>query len=121
MIVPRAASSFSMGRQLLHDTLTRSVIGAFYEVYDTLGHGYLESIHLAALERELRVRGHRVMRELSVHVMYKGEEIGMQRLDMVVDGVLVVEAKSTPTLHQSASRQRYNYLHATNLEVGPAP
>lgn len=44
--------SFDMGRQLLHDELTHSVIGAFYEVYNTLSHGYLESIYLAALERE---------------------------------------------------------------------
>jgi GxxExxY protein len=64
------------------------------------------------------MRGHRVARELSVRVMDRGEEIGMQRLDMVVDDVLVVEAKSTHTLHESASRQLYNYLRATNLEVG---
>jgi GxxExxY protein len=107
-----------MSRELLHDGLTRSVIGAFYEVYNTLSHGYLESIYLAALERELRMRGHRVARELSVRVMYKGDEIGMQRLDMVVDGVVVVEAKATHVLHESASRQLYNYLRATNLEVG---
>jgi GxxExxY protein len=107
-----------MTRPLLHDALTRSVIGAFYEVYNTLGHGYLESIYVAALERELRMRGHRVARELSVRVMYKGDEIGMQRLDMVVDDVIVVEAKSTRALHESASRQLYNYLHATTLEVG---
>jgi GxxExxY protein len=107
-----------MSRQLLHDRLTHSVIGAFYEVYNTLSHGYLESIYLAALERELRMRGHRVARELSVHVMYKGDTIGMQQLDMVIDDVLVVEAKSTHTLHESASRQLYNYLRATNLEVG---
>lgn len=107
-----------MHRQLLHDKLTRSVIGAFYEVYNTLSHGYLESIYLAALERELLSRGHRVARELSVRVMYKGGEIGMQRLDMVVDDLLVVEAKSTQKLHESASRQLYNFLHATNLEVG---
>ena len=94
------------------------MIGAFYEVYNTLSHGYLESIYLAALERELLMRRHRVARELSVRVMYKGEEIGTQRLDMVVDDVLVVEAKSTHVLHASASRQLYNYLHATNLEVG---
>lgn len=107
-----------MNRRLLHDELTRSAIGAFYEVYNTLSHGYLESIYLAALERELRVRGHRVARQLAVRVMYKGEEIGMQRLDMVVDDVLVLEAKATHALHESATRQLYNYLRATNLEVG---
>jgi GxxExxY protein len=107
-----------MSRTLLHEDLTHSVIGAFFEVYNTLSHGYLESLYLAALERELRMRGHRVARELSVRVMYEGQEIGMQRLDTVVDDVLVVEAKSTRILHESASRQLCNYLRATNLEIG---
>lgn len=107
-----------MSDTLLHEELTQSVIGAFYEVYNTFKHGLLESIYLAAMERELRARGHRVARELSVRVIYKGEEIGMQRLDMVVDDVLIVEAKSTRVLHESAARQLYTYLRATNLEVG---
>ena len=107
-----------MTERLLHEQLTRSVIGAFYEVYNTFKHGLLESLYLAALERELRARGHRVSRECAVRVMYKGEEIGWQRLDMVVDDLLIVEAKSTSVLHESAARQLYTYLRATNLEVG---
>lgn len=114
----RNLQSFGMSDELLHAELTQSVIGAFYEVYNTLKHGLLESLYLAALERELRARGHRVSRELSVRVIYKGEEIGMQRLDMVVDDVLIGEAKSTTVLHETASRQLKTYLRATNLEVG---
>lgn len=107
-----------MRSHLLHEELTHSVIAAFYEVYNTLGCGFLEHLYLTALERELKTRGHKVSRELSVWVTYKGEELGQQRLDMVVDDVLVVEAKSTHALHPSASRQLYNYLRATNLELG---
>lgn len=103
---------------LLHEQLAHSVIGAFYEVYNTLGCGFLESLYMTALERELLKRGHRVSRELSVRVTYKGEQLGQQRLDMVVDDVLVIEAKSTHALHRSATRQLYNYLRATNLELG---
>jgi len=105
-------------RDLLHERLTHSIIGAFYEVYNTLGCGFLENLYMAALERELLRRGHRVARELSVRVTYKGDELGQQRLDMVVDDILVIEAKSTHVLHPSASRQLYNYLRATNLELG---
>lgn len=107
-----------MHGDLLHERLTHSVIAAFYEVYNTLGCGFLENLYMAALERELLQRGHKVSRELSVRVTYKGEALGAQRLDMVVDEVLVVEAKSTHVLHPSASRQLYNYLRATNLELG---
>jgi GxxExxY protein len=107
-----------MRDHLLHEELTHSVIAAFYEVYNTLGSGFLEGLYLTALERELLKRGHKVSRELAVRVTYKGEELGSQRLDMVVDDVLVIEAKSTHALHPSASRQLYNYLRATNLELG---
>ena len=104
--------------RLIHESLTRSVIGAFFEVYNTLGFGFLEHIYILALERELRSRGHQVRREAGVCVMYKGEELTYQRLDMIVDDVLVVEVKWTAELHKGANRQVYNYLRATNLEVG---
>jgi GxxExxY protein len=103
---------------LVAERITRSVIGAFFEVYNTLGFGFLEHLYVLGLERELRWRGHEVARELGVRVMYKGEELGFQRLDLVVDNTLVVETKSTTNLHKTAPRQLYNYLRATNLEVG---
>ncbi|MDF1504608.1 GxxExxY protein [Roseisolibacter sp. H3M3-2] len=103
---------------LRHEELSRSVIGAFYAVYNTLGYGFLESLYSAAMEHELRDRGHRVDRELPVTVCYRGRPIGTQRLDLVVDSKLVIEIKSTSALHASATRQLYNYLHATRLETG---
>jgi GxxExxY protein len=103
---------------LIEAGLTRSIIGAFYEVYNTLGHGFLEHIYVMALERELRERGHHVAREVAVRVRYKGVELGAQRMDMVVDEKVLVEAKSTEVLPKIAARQVYNYLRATRLEVG---
>lgn len=104
--------------ELIEEALSKSVIGAFFEVYNTLGYGFLEHLYVLALERELLARGHRVGRQVEVHVMYKGEVLGCQRLDLVVDDKLVVEAKATQDLHKSASRQLFNYLHATKLEIG---
>jgi GxxExxY protein len=106
------------GTKLIEEPITREIIGAFYEVYNTLGFGFLEHIYVMALERELRSRGHLVRREIGVCVMYKGEELAYQRLDMIVDDKVVVEVKSTYELHAAAKRQVYNYLRATNLEVG---
>ena len=105
-------------RELIEGWLTESVIGAFYEVYNTLGFSFLEQVYMAALERELRWRGHAVAREVWVPVFYKGEEISRQRIDMVVEERVVIEAKSTQELHKSAPRQVYNYLRATRLQVG---
>jgi GxxExxY protein len=104
--------------ELFEERLTHSVIGAFFEVYNNFGFGFLEHIYVMALERELIERKHRVAREVAVRVLYKGHELGEQRLDMIVDEKLVVETKSTRELHKSANRQVYNYLRSTNLEIG---
>ncbi len=100
------------------DGTTESVIGAFYDVYNTLGFGFLEHVYAAAMERELIARGHDVAREFAVRIEYKGQEIATQRLDMVVDTRLVIEIKATIDLHPTAKRQLYNYLRATDLTVG---
>jgi GxxExxY protein len=103
---------------LIEERLTRSVIGAFFEVYNTLGFGFHEHIYVMTLERELVARGHRVAREVSVHVKYKEHIIAVQRIDMIVDEKLVVETKSTVELPRPAHRQLFTYLRATTLEVG---
>jgi GxxExxY protein len=104
--------------ELIQDALTHSAIGAFFEVYNTLGFGFLEHLYVMALEQELKERGHRVQREVGIPVFYKGHELGLQRLDMVIDHKLVIETKSTFELHGAAHRQLYSYLRATTLEVG---
>jgi GxxExxY protein len=107
-----------MKSRLIEEELTHSVIGAFFEVYNILGFGFLEHIYVMALERELLARGHRVARQVGIPVFYKGVELGYQRLDMVVNEKLVVEVKSTYELHKAAARQIRSYLQATKLEVG---
>ena len=104
--------------RLIEERLTHSVIGAFYEVYRHLGFGFVEYLYAMALERELVAKGHCVAREVHVGVRYKGEELGKQRIDMLVDQRLIVEAKAALDLPKGARFQLYNYLRATNLEVG---
>ena len=104
--------------ELIEKRLTHSAIGAFFDVYNTLGFGFLEVVYCLALERELIGRGHQVSREVWIPVLYKDQELCKQRLDMVVDEKLIIETKSTPDLPRTGSRQLYNYLRATNLSVG---
>jgi len=104
--------------RLVEEELTYSIIEAAHEGYNTLGFGFLEHVYVMALERELRARGHRVGREVAVPVMYKGEELTTQRMDMIVDEKVIVEVKSTARLQPLASRQLYNYLRSTRIEVG---
>jgi GxxExxY protein len=107
-----------MRAPLVEQQRTESIIGAFYIVYNALRFGLLESVYAAALAEELRCKGHIVARETAVPIHYRGKVIASQRLDMVVDGRVVVEIKSTEILHQAAHRQLLSYLKSTNLKVG---
>lgn len=112
---------------LIERERTHSIIGAFYDVYNALGYGFLEHVYSLALERELRARGHQVGREVPIPIRYKGEIITTQRVDMLVDECIVIENKATEFLPALTPRQTLNYLRATTLAValilhfGPEP
>ena len=107
-----------MGDDFIDEELTKSVIGAFFEVYNALKFGFLENNYARAMELELSSRGHRAGREVNVPVFYKGHRLSTQRIDMIVDSRLVVEIKSTHVLPPISVRQLYNYPRSTELEVG---
>jgi len=106
------------GDGLFEEKLTRSVIGAFFDLPWSLGFGFREYIYSLALERDLIAKGHRVDREVAVMVYHRGEPLAWQVLDMIVDEKLVIETKATEQLHPGARRQLFSYLSATTLEVG---
>ena len=103
---------------MLEEALTRSVIGVFHNVHQTLGFGFREHIYALALQRDLVGKGHRVDREVPVKVHYRGEPLACQVLDMIIDQKLVLEIKATERLHLDATTQLFSYLCATNLEAG---
>ena len=103
---------------LLEQETTSHIIGAFYEVYNTLGFGFLEHVYRDALEWELVERGRMVQKEVVVPVWYKGTILSTQRVDMLVDDRVLVEIKSTEVLASTARRQLLNYLRATSFQVG---
>jgi GxxExxY protein len=102
---------------LLERESTHAIIGAFFDVYNLLGYGFLEHVYSLALERDLVARGRMVGREVSIPIRFRGEVLTTQRVDMIVDEKIVVEIKSTFVLPPTAKRQLLNYLRATNLEV----
>lgn len=61
---------------LLHEEMTRSVIGGFYHVCNKLGYGFLENVYVGALVLELQKRGHRAEREVPIAVNYDGVIVG---------------------------------------------
>lgn len=103
---------------LLHAETTAATISSFRQVYNTLGPGLLEKLYVRALRYELEKRGRHVGREVRFHVYYDGHDLGEQRLDMVVDKCVAVEAKSTAVIPEETPRRLYNYLRISGLEVG---
>lgn len=103
---------------LVEEALTHEIIGGFFETYNELGFGFRESIYKRGLEIVLRRRGLTVEREFPVEVFFQGTQIGFHRVDMLVDGRVIVEAKATHKLLYADKLQLMNYLAAMNLEVG---
>jgi len=108
----------SRTEKLLHHEVTKSIIAAFFAVYDELGFGFLENVYSGALEFELKRRGHRVSREVLTSVYYDGARVARYRLDFVVDETIVLELKSTERLGPNDQRQLLNCLRATTYTVG---
>jgi GxxExxY protein len=101
-----------------HQELTRQIIGVFFEVYNELGHGFLESVYAEALAVALKESGLTVEREMSLTVHFRNRVVGEFRADLVVGGAVLVETKACQCLHASHKAQALNYLRATVLEVG---
>jgi len=68
-----------------HRELTQRIIGVFYEVYEELGHGFLESVYEQAMAIALRQAGLRVDRQLPLVVTFGGEVVGDFRVDVLVE------------------------------------
>ena len=105
-------------RDLLHADLTESVIGAFYHVYNRLDYGFLEAIYSESLARVLTKKGHQVEREVPVVIYFEGEAVGRQRVDMIVDGMIVVELKASHDISSASHRQLMSYLRGSEMQVG---
>jgi GxxExxY protein len=107
-----------MGQQLLYKDLTQEILGAFYTVYNEFGYGFLENVYKNALALELEVRNLKVRREVPIDVLYLGRTVGRYRIDMLVEDLVLVEAKSSSALGDADSRQLFNYLRASKKQVG---
>lgn len=101
-----------------HAEVSDKVIAAFYQVYNQLGHGFLESVYANAMAVELTKQGLAVRREVPLTVLYEGVAVGEFKADLIVEGVVLIELKSARELDPAHTAQVLNYLRATRLEVG---
>ena len=101
------------------DTLTEQVIAAAIRVHDTFGPGLLESVYRRALVIELVARDIPVEAEKSVPLLYRGQNIGDGfKLDILVNGILVVEVKAVERILPVHLAQVITYLKVTRCPAG---
>ena len=108
-----------LGKNMDINHLTGKVIGAAIEVHKTLGPGLLESVYEECLCRELQLSKISYERQKGLPVEYKGAMLDCgYRLDLVVEGRLIVELKSCDTLQPIHEAQLLTYLKITNIKIG---
>jgi GxxExxY protein len=98
------------------NSLTERVLGAIFEVSNTLGAGFLEKVYHRALFTELSIRGLQVVSQASFPVIYKGACVGEYFADFLVENVLLVELKCAERLTNEHTAQCLNYLRAFRHE-----
>jgi GxxExxY protein len=99
------------------DSLTGRILGAVFEVSNTLGAGFLEKVYERALLLELRLRGIGAVAQASFPVMYKGRCVGEYFADILVEHSVVIELKCVDRLGNEHMSQCLNYLRASCMEV----
>ncbi len=98
--------------------ITEKTIKGFYEIYNELGSGFLESVYEQALYIVLTGYGLNVERQKDITVYFRSHIIGKFRADLIINEKIIVEIKAVRNLLSEHEAQMINYLKATNIEVG---
>lgn len=101
------------------DMLTEQVIGCAIEVHRTLGPGLLESAYQQALAHELSLKGIAFQMEVLLAVQYKDVHLDCgYRLDLVIEGRLIIELKAVDELKGIHTAQLLTYLKLSKIRTG---
>jgi GxxExxY protein len=98
--------------------VTEKIIGVFYDVYNELGFGFLESVYAKSMAIALRESGLMVHHQVPITVWFREQAVGDFRADLLVENNVLVELKSVRTLEPVQDAQLLHYLKSTEIEVG---
>ena len=101
-----------------HSELTEAIIGVFYEVYNELGFGFLESVYRKSLQLALEQRGFKVQSEAPISVFFRGQNVGDFKADLIVNDLILLELKTADSIIREYEGQVVNYLRSTLIEIG---
>lgn len=102
---------------LKYEDLTSRIIGVYYDVYNELGHGFVESVYHNAMLVALTQAELRAESEVALPVTFRGARVGDFRADIVIEGIVLLELKTVQALEKEHLAQLMNYLKATPLEI----
>ena len=104
---------------LMFENETFAIRGAIYEVYKTLGAGFLEGVYQEALELELSERRIPYKAQSEITIAYKGAQLRQTyRADIVCYDKIILELKAVKQLLPEHHAQLHNYLRATGMKLG---
>jgi len=98
--------------------LTGKIIGCAMEVHKYLGNGFQEVVYQRCLAIEMTLQGIAFSREHEMEIFYKGEKVGLRRVDFFVEDKIMVELKAVIQLEDVHLAQAINYLEAYGMKIG---
>lgn len=104
--------------QVKHADVAERIIGVFYDVYNELGFGFLESVYGASMLIALEDAGLKVSRQTPIPGWFRRQQVGSFFADLMVNDQVLVELKTARTLEPAHEAQLLDYLRATKIEVG---
>lgn len=102
---------------MIHEEISREIIGAAMAVLNDLGPGLDEKIYERDLVNELRHRHRSIDQQRGFPVAYRGEPVGNLVPDLIVDGLVIADPKVVETFNESHIRQMIGYLAITKLQL----
>lgn len=107
-----------MNSNYLHSDITGLIIKAYYNVYNSLGFGFLEKVYENALIIEIKKLGLKCLQQQPIEVLYQNQIVGIYYADILVNEKVIVELKAVEKLCEAHEAQLVNYLRASEIEVG---
>jgi GxxExxY protein len=102
---------------LIHEELSKTIIGAAIRVLYSLRPGLNEKAYENALAIELRNRGHQIEQQRQFYVLYDGQVVDTLIPDLIVDSLVIVDPKVTETFTSTHYSQMIGYLAITHLRL----
>ena len=107
-----------MKNEYLYKELTEKIIKCFYEVWDELGGGFLESVYEKSLSIALKNAGLNHKCQVHLDVYFKKHLVGEFISDIIVEDKVIIEIKAVNQLNKAHEAQLIHYLKATKMKIG---